>query len=59
MKLKQTSPCEAMKLKGWVELGQAITTDGNQLIILADKKGWAKSYDARSQERLQQQYCEA
>ncbi len=54
MKLKQTSPCEAMKLKGWVELGQAITTDGNQLIILADKKGWAKNYERANEHQIQQ-----
>ncbi len=63
MKLKQTSPCKAMKLNRFLEIGRVIMNNGNQLVVLAEKKGWCKHYDSRSKKRtsykLQRQHNES
>ncbi len=57
MKLKQTSPCEALKLTSYEQIGHIILLN-NELVIMAEKKGWRKSY-ARDNEYQIQQPCTA
>ncbi len=58
VKLKQISPCEAMKLMSYEQIGHIILLN-NELVIMAEKKGWRKSYARDNEHQIQQPYCQA
>jgi hypothetical protein len=51
MKLKQTSPVIAAKLKRWKPIGQVFPLSGHNLVILAHRRQWEKTQNSRSAKR--------